>query len=106
MKMTNEKTRSACTLRGNRSPLSGPKKWPRINNNQRCRNLFAKWQTRERSKNDIHIRKNMDSLLFSCARILRLELLVADAELIASVTHQAPQFLDAQIRHFLHANQQ
>src|SRR3569623_574614 len=106
MKMTYEKTRSECTLRGNRCQLSGPKNWPRINNNKRCRNLFAKWQTCERSKNDIHIRKNMDSLLFTCARILRLELLVADAEFNASVTHQAPQFLDAQIRHFMHANQQ
>src|SRR3569832_3022597 len=101
--MTNEKTLCAFTLRGNRCPLSGPKNWPLINNNLRCRNLFAKWQTCERSKNDIHIRKNMDSLLFTCARILRLELLVADAVFFVLVFFLVFLFFDAQIRHFMHA---
>ena len=36
---------------------------------------------------------------------LGLELLVADTEFIATITHQVAQFLDTQIGNFVHANQ-
>ena len=40
------------------------------------------------------------------ARLLRLEVLIADAKFLPSIAHQQAQLFDRQCAHLMHANQQ